>query len=136
MTAPPGRFGFACSFAARFSPRFSSFRFLTALRLLCFASSAFFFAARSVTRSGWRRSRSSGSAGPAAPAVLTEEQAAATAEAAARTSEPVDSLSCVVSCKKLLLMVQVRKSAGRPLLALLMVLLLLVPGPTSAGVSR
>ena len=30
MTAPPGRFGFACSFAARFSPRFSSFRFLTA----------------------------------------------------------------------------------------------------------
>ena len=53
-----------------------------------------------------------------------------------RTSEPVDSLSCVVSCKKLLLMVQVRKSAGRPLLALLMVLLLMVPGPASAGVSR
>jgi len=41
-----------------------------------------------------------------------------------------------VSSKKLLLMVQVRKSAGRPLLALLMVLLMMVPGPASAGVSR
>ena len=61
MTAPPGRFGFACSFAARFSPRFSSFRFLTALRLLCFASSAFFFAARGAVtrRPGRRRRRSS-----------------------------------------------------------------------------
>jgi len=41
-----------------------------------------------------------------------------------------------VSCKKLLLMVPVRASVGRPLIALLMVLLLMVPGPASAGVSR